>query len=102
MQQVAVNFSNQRAARFAAWFSTCPPWLASAVLAGVVLAVAAVCYPLAGLIDAHFGKWITLPTFEFRRWPFVVLALVISPAFETLFNQFLVFKIACRNKWLRQ
>lgn len=102
MQQLVISFSNQRAVRFAAWFSTCLPLVASAVLSGAVLAVAAVCYPIAGLIDEHFGKWITLPSFEFRRWPFVVLALVICPLLETLFNQLLVFKVAYLSKRFRQ
>lgn len=74
------------------WLRVCHPLLAVLAVSGVALAVAGVCYPVAGLIDERLGKWITLPPFEFRRWHFVVLGLVVSPIVETFFFQFLIFK----------
>lgn len=74
------------------WLGACHPLLAILAVSAVALAVAGVCYPVAGLIDERMGKWITLPPFEFRRWHFVVLGLVVSPIVETFFFQFLIFK----------
>lgn len=66
------------------------------------LLVGLVFWPIAGWIDAQVGKWIRLPAINYRTWPFVLLAIAVSPLVETLFYQWTVFRLAFLSAFVRQ
>jgi hypothetical protein len=102
MRQLLLRPTSSGVVRFHAWFATCSPIYASLVIVAAVLLVAAALYPVAAGIDALLGRWIHLPAFEFRRWPFVIIAVVISPLVETIVFQYAVFRIAYLSDRFRQ
>lgn len=58
-------------------------------------------FPIAGWLDAHGGKWIQLPQNHYQTWPFILIAVIVSPLAETLIYQWVVFRLAFISEFIR-
>jgi len=102
MRQIPFQSTSARTLKFQRWFSTCRPAYAISLLFASALVVGLAFYPISVWIDAHAGKWIQLPPINYRAWPFVFLAIVISPLAETLIYLWAVFRLAFLSSFVRQ
>jgi len=102
MRQIPFQSSSARILRFQSWFSSGNPGYAISLVFISALIVFLAFFPLSVWIDTHAGKWIQLPPIDIRAWPFVFLAIVISPLAETLIYCWAVFRLAFLSSFVRQ
>jgi len=102
MREIPFQSNNARALQFQHWFSNCSPASAVSLVFASALVVGLAFFPIAGWLDEHAGTWIKLPSINYRAWPFVLLAIAISPVAETLIYQWVIFRLAFLSAFVRR